>query len=83
MARLMASRTTQQRIQDESCVSSRTQILSLEATFIAETEFGTKYQIRGRLIGPNRIGLPIISIWLVDPFAQQTKFVTLFPNKEE
>jgi hypothetical protein len=60
----------------------REQILPLEATPIEETEFGLKYQIRGSLIGPNGISLRIFTIWLIDASSQQTKFVTLFPDKE-
>ncbi len=59
----------------------RSQLLPLAATPIAETEFGIKYRIRGQLTGLNQMSLPVISIWLVDSFTQQTKFVTLFPDQ--
>lgn len=60
----------------------REQILPLEAIQITETEFGVKYRIRGSLIGPNGITIQVITIWIIDSLDQQTKFVTLFPDKE-
>lgn len=60
----------------------REQILPLEAIQITETEFGVKYRIRGSLIGPNGTTIQVITIWIIDSLDRQTKFVTLFPDKE-
>ncbi|MGA9381724.1 MAG: DUF6883 domain-containing protein [Phormidium sp.] len=60
----------------------REQILPLEAIQITETEFGVKYRIRGSLISPNGTTIQVITIWIIDSLDRQTKFVTLFPDKE-
>ncbi|OKH40357.1 hypothetical protein NIES2119_01660 [[Phormidium ambiguum] IAM M-71] len=60
----------------------REQVLPLEAIQINETEFGVKYRIRGSLIGPNGTTIQVITIWIIDSLDRQTKFVTLFPDKE-
>lgn len=57
----------------------REQILSQEATPTETTRFGQKYQIRGNLIGPNGVVLPVITVWMTTP--QETKFVTLVPDQ--
>lgn len=54
----------------------------LKAIQITETEFGVKYRIRGSLIGPNGTTIQVITIWIIDSLDRQTKFVTLFPDKE-
>lgn len=58
----------------------REQILSQEATPIETTRFGQKYEIRGNLIGPNGVALPVLTVWMRTP--RETKFVTLVPDKE-
>lgn len=58
----------------------REQILSQQATLIETTKFGQKYQIRGNLIGPNGVVLPVITVWMTTP--KETKFVTLVPDQE-
>jgi len=47
---------------------------------IETTRFGQKYQIRGKLIGPNGVVLPVITVWITTP--KETKFVTLVPEQE-
>lgn len=58
----------------------REQILPLEATPTANTRFGQKYEIRGNLTGVNGVVLSIITVWMVT--SQETKFVTLVPDKD-
>jgi hypothetical protein len=60
----------------------REQILSLEADFIGHDRFGDRYEIRGQLIGPNGISLAVVTIWMTEHETGQTKFITLFPDKE-
>jgi len=59
----------------------RTQLLPLDAEFFDQTEYGTKYQIRGTLAGPNRRVLRVLSIWMKEDATGVTKFVTLFADK--
>lgn len=60
----------------------REQILSLEANFIERDRFGLRYEIRGQLTGPNGKSLAVVTIWMTEHETGQTKFITLFPNKE-
>lgn len=66
---------------DRLMADIREQILPLEAELIEETEYGPKYQIRATLRGPNGRVLPIVTIWMREEATNQTKFVTLFPDK--
>lgn len=59
----------------------RKQLLPLDAEFHEETEYGPKYRIRGTLTGPNGRVLRIVTIWMKENETNQTKFVTLFPDK--
>ena len=40
------------------------------------------YEIRGKLTGPNGTGLKVVTIWMMDDITYQTKFITLYPDKE-
>lgn len=55
----------------------RAQILVLEATLTAFTQYGQKYSIVGDLIGRNGRTIRIKTIWIVTN--EMTCFVTLFP----
>ena len=59
----------------------RTQLLPLDAEFFDWTEYGPKYRIRGTLTGPNGRVLRVVSIWMKEDATEETKFVTLFPDK--
>ena len=59
----------------------RTQLLPLDAELFDETEYGTKYRIRGTLTGPNGRALRVLSIWMKEDATGDTKFVTLLPDK--
>jgi hypothetical protein len=65
---------------DRLLADLRTQLLPLEATFLERGEYGTKYEIRGRLTGPNGRILRVVSIWMIE-HAGTAKFVTLYPDK--
>ena len=56
----------------------RSQILSLEAEPIENTQYGQKYLIRGSLTGPNGITLRVKTVWIVT--SSDTRFVTLVPD---
>lgn len=54
-----------------------------EAEFVQTTEYGDKYLIRGTLTGPNGRQLRVASIWMNEDATGRTKFVTLYPDKDE
>jgi hypothetical protein len=58
-------------------------LLDGEAEFIQATEYGDKYRIRGTLKGPNGRQLRIVSVWMTEEATGRTKFVTLYPDKDE
>lgn len=55
----------------------REQILPLEATSTALTQYGQKYVITGNLISPNGKTIRVKTIWMITE--QRAQFVTLFP----
>ena len=59
----------------------REQLLPLDAELFDQTEYGTKYRIRGTLTGPNGRVLRVLSIWMKEDATGRTKFVTLLPDK--
>ena len=59
----------------------RAQLLPAEAEFSESTEHGDKYRIRGTLAGPNGRLLRVVSIWMTESATGQTKFITLYPDK--
>jgi hypothetical protein len=58
-------------------------LLTANAEFILATDYGDKYEIRGILDGPNGRALRVVSIWMIERATGQTKFVTLYPDKNE
>ncbi len=44
----------------------RTQILSLDALQIDDINYGTMYEIRGKLTGPNGIDLLVCTVWMTE-----------------
>lgn len=61
----------------------RNQILSLEATQSDEpNRFGDVYEIRGVLSGVHGVDLAVVTVWMIEYETQQTKFITLYPDKE-
>ncbi len=59
----------------------RKQVLPLDAEFFDRTDYGSKFRIRGTLTGPNGQVLRVVSIWMKEDATDETKFVTLFPDK--
>jgi hypothetical protein len=61
----------------------REQILPLDAIPGKQLNcFGDVYEIRGVLIGINGMNLRIVTLWMKEYETGQTKFMTLFPDKE-
>ena len=60
----------------------RTQILPIDAELMRKTAYGDLFRIRGKLLGPNGVSLRVITVWMAEYASRQTKFITLFPDKE-
>lgn len=61
----------------------RNQILTLDSVPSVEpNRFGDVYEIRGVLTGVNGVSLEVLTIWMKEYETGQTKFITLYPNKE-
>jgi hypothetical protein len=58
-----------------------TQLLPLDAKLLEHGEYGMKYEIRGKLTGPNGRTLRVVSIWMIEEHGGKAKFVTLYPDK--
>jgi hypothetical protein len=61
----------------------RSQILPLEATPTESSRYGQIYEIRGELTGPNGKTLAVHTIWMMEATTGQTKFITLYPDKDK
>ena len=44
--------------------------------------YGIKWEVRGTLAGPNGQVLRIVTIWITLAASGETRFVTLFPDRE-
>ncbi|MFH1480935.1 MAG: DUF6883 domain-containing protein [Pseudomonadota bacterium] len=60
----------------------RAQILPMEAELMRKTAYGDLFRIRGNLLGPNGVSLRVTTVWMEEDASRQTKFITLFPDKE-
>jgi hypothetical protein len=58
-------------------------LLDGEADLVQTTEYGDKYRIHGTLTGPSGRTLRVASIWMTEEATGRTKFVTLYPDKNE
>ena len=58
-------------------------LLDGDAEHVQTTEYGDKYRIHGTLTGPNGRTLSVASIWMTEEATGRTKFVTLYPDKDE
>lgn len=61
--------------------SLRNQILPLDALLVEKTKYGQMYEIKGKLSGPNGKELSVCTIWLTEWATNNTKFITLYPDK--
>lgn len=60
----------------------RTQILPADAEIVRKTPYGDLFRIRNELIGPNGATLRVVTVWMKENVSGETKFITLFPDKE-
>ena len=56
------------------------QAIDKEAIEEKTNEYGTFYQVKGELIGVNRISLSVTTVWLQRQMDGKFQFVTLKPN---
>jgi len=57
-------------------------ITSQEASNAETSPFGIKYEVRGKLTGPNGYILDVVTVWIKLQAIEETRFVTLFPDTE-
>jgi len=60
----------------------RNLILTVDAMFVEQTRFGQMFEIKSQLVGPNGKILFARSFWMTEFETKQTKFITLYPDKE-
>jgi hypothetical protein len=53
-----------------------------EVTDTLTSPFGIKHELRGALTGPNGQILHIVTVWITLEATGETRFVTLFPDRE-
>jgi len=53
-----------------------------EISNIDTSLFGIMYEVRGTLTGPNERLLHVVTVWIKLEATQETRFVTLFPDRE-
>ena len=51
-----------------------------EAHEVGETEYGTKYQVRGRITGPGGRSAAIVTAWIVLRGEEFARFVSAYPE---
>ncbi len=56
--------------------------LRFEAELTRKTSYGNLYRIRGKILTPIGILLRVVTIWMTEYNTGQTKFITLYPDKE-
>lgn len=57
-------------------------IQTTEAYDTAESPYGTKYEVRGELEGPNGRKLQVVTVWITLVLTGETRFVTLYPERK-
>ena len=55
---------------------------SQEISQLETSVFGLKYTVRGILNGPSGRTLHVVTVWITLAATGETRFVTLFPDKE-
>ena len=57
-------------------------VRSQEVSDVTISPYGIKYEVRGALTGPNSRTLHVVTIWITLAATGETRFVTLFPDRE-
>lgn len=55
-------------------------LLEQDAEEREETEFGTKYEIRGTIAGPSGHSAAIVTVWVILHGEEMARFVTAYPE---
>lgn len=55
-------------------------MLALDAEFLAPSEFGERFVIRGAITGPADRSARVVTIWTILFFDSSTRFVTAYPE---
>jgi hypothetical protein len=55
-------------------------LVAREAQAAGETEFGTKYEIRGEITGPAGRPAAIVTVWIVLEGEEVARFVSAYPE---
>ena len=58
------------------------EILPYEISAKAISLYGIKWEVQGSLTGPNGQILYVVTVWITLETSGETRFVTLFPDKE-
>lgn len=61
----------------------REQVLSIDAAPTEKTEYGQMSEIRGKMVGPNGKSLTVCTIWMTEKATEETKFITMYPDKRK
>jgi hypothetical protein len=67
--------------QDQLIHDLLNQVLPHEAKALRSTEHGQYFEIQSPLTGPNGRTLKARTIWMKEHLSQQTKFITLIPER--
>ena len=55
-------------------------LLAVNAEFVGTTNFGTKYRVRGTIVGPNGRAAVIVTVWIILSGTAVPRFVTAYPE---
>ena len=58
------------------------QVLPNDALLVETTDYGTMYEIRANLRGPNGKTLPVCTIWMVGTADDVARFITMYPDRK-
>jgi len=61
----------------------RKQVLPIDAISLEMTNYGQRFKISGKLIGPNGVSLLVCTIWMIETETGKCKFITMFPERME
>ena len=53
-----------------------------EISAMTISPYGVKWEVQGPLVGPNGQGLRVVTVWMTLAASGETRFVTLFPDRE-
>ena len=57
-------------------------ILGNDAKYGEQTDYGQKFEVRGRIVGPTGKAFFIVTVWIVLTGEDFPRFITAFPGEE-